>query len=117
MNFLRRGRPAGTLRPKKLKASVQARVIKESPTEGCWFAYGMSVMDGYHSVLLLVDHTAQDPRIFWLDQFSTGVTDDVTSTLDTRLTDMTQGWWDSVKAAKNKGYDTVIRLWPLGTRK
>lgn len=112
-----RGRTAGTLRPKKLKASVQARVIKASPTEGCWFAYGMSVMDGYHSVLLLVDHTGQDPKIFWLDQFSTGVTDDVTSTLDTRLTDMTQGWWDSVKAAKNKGYDTVIRLWPLGTRK
>ena len=118
MNLLdERGRPAGTLRPKKLKASVQARVIKESPTEGCWFAYGMSVMDGYHSVLLLVDHTGQDPKIFWLDQFSTGVTDDVTSTLDTRLTDITQGWWDSVKASKNKGYDTMIRLWPLGTRK
>lgn len=70
-------------------------------------------MDGYHSVLLLVDHTAADAKIYWLDQFSTGLDDDVTDSLDQRLTDKTQGWWQAVMGIKRKGYNTTICLWPL----
>ncbi|HRB81592.1 MAG TPA: hypothetical protein PK614_04955 [Nitrospira sp.] len=114
MDFLdRRGRTAGTLKPERLKAGVRDKVLANSKTEGCWFAFGMSIMDGYHSVLLLVDHTAADAKIYWLDQFSTGLDDDVTDSLDQRLTDKTQGWWQAVMGIKRKGYNTTICLWPL----
>jgi len=118
MNFFdKRGKTAGTLKPVKLKASVQARVLKESAKSGCWYAYALSVMDGYHSVLLLVDYTGASATIYWLDQFASDIDDDVTTTLDARLTTKTQDFWQSVMDEKGKGYDTMIRLWPLKVKK
>ncbi len=114
LDFLdRRNRTAGTLRPERLKDSVQDTVLRLSDTDGCWFAYGMSVMDGYHSVLLLVDRRAAGGKIYWLDQFSGGLDTDVTDSLDQRLTDKTQAWWQSVMDTKQKGFSTTIRVWPL----
>ena len=114
LDFLdNRNRTAGTLRPEALKDSVQDAVLKLSDSDGCWFAYGMSVMDGYHSVLLLVDRRATAPKIYWLDQFSGGLDTDVSDSLDQRLTDKTQAWWQSVMDSKKKGYSTTIRVWPL----
>jgi hypothetical protein len=114
MNFYdRRNKTAGTLKPERLKTSVQAKVVSLANTKGCWFAFGLSIMDGYHSVLLLVDRSAATPKIYWCDQFSNGVTDDVTSRLDQLITDKTQGWWQAVMDEKGKGYNTTIRLWPL----
>jgi hypothetical protein len=118
MNFFdRRNRTAGTLKPERLKASVQAKVLGLAKTKGCWFAFGLSIMDGYHSVLLLVNRTAAGAKIYWLDQFSQGVTDDVTSSLDQRITDRTQAWWQDVMNETRKGYDTTIRIWPLRKRR
>jgi len=108
-----RNRTAGTLKPERLKDSVQDAVLKLSDTDGCWFAYGMSVMDGYHSVLLVVDRRAAAGKIYWLDQFSGGLDTEVTVSLDQRLTDKTQAWWQSVMDTKQKGYSTMIRVWPL----
>ncbi len=114
MNFLdRRNRTAGTLKPERLKASVQDRILALSRPGACWFAYGLSIMDGYHSVLLLVDRTTASGTIYWLDQFTSGLNDDVTSTLDQRITDRTQVWWQKVMDRNQKGYDTTIRIWPL----
>jgi hypothetical protein len=112
----KRKRTAGTLKPEKLKTSVQAKVLDGAQKEGCWYAYGMSIMDGYHSVLLLVDRTGGAKTIYWLDQFSGGIDDDATSDLDQRLTDKTQAWWQAVMDRKGKGYNTMIRLWPLSKR-
>jgi hypothetical protein len=117
MNFYdRRNKTAGTLKPERLRASVQDKVLSLADTEGCWFAFGLSIMDGYHSVLLVVDRTGSDARIYWLDQFSNGVNDDVTASLDQRITDKTQGWWQAVMDEKRKGYNTTIRIWPLRKR-
>lgn len=109
----RRNRTAGTLKPERLKDSVQDAVLNLSDTDGCWFAYGMSVMDGYHSVLLVVDRRKAAGKIYWLDQYSGGLDDDVTTSLDQRLTEKTQAWWQSVMDTKQKGYSTMIRVWPL----
>jgi hypothetical protein len=118
MNFYdRRNKTAGTLKPVKLKKSVQAKVLSLASTKDCWFAFGLSIMDGYHSVLLLVDRTSTPAKIFWLDQFSADVTDDVTSSLDQRITDKTQAWWQAVMDSKGKGYNTTIRLWRLRRRR
>lgn len=111
--FDRRNRTAGTLKPERLKSSVQAKVLALSKKTGCWFAFTMSIMDGYHSVLLLVDKTTSTAKIYWLDQFSTGIDDDVTTALDQRLTEKTQVFWQGVMDTKKKGYDTMIRLWSL----
>jgi V8-like Glu-specific endopeptidase len=117
INFYdRRNRTAGTLKPEKLKTGAQTTVLDKAAKEGCWYAYGMSIMDGYHSVLLLVDHTTSDKKIYWLDQFSSGIDDDVTLDLDQRLTNKTQAWWQAVMDRKGKGYNTMIRLSPLSKR-
>lgn len=114
LNFFdAKNQTAGTRKPVRLKTSVQATVLAKADVEGCWFAFGLSIMDGYHSVLLLVDRTSSNAKIYWLDQFATGIDDDVTTTLDQRITDKTQGWWQGVMDSKKKGYDTTIRLWPL----
>ncbi|WP_256211859.1 peptidoglycan-binding domain-containing protein [Nitrosomonas communis] len=111
--FDRRNKTAGTLRPERLKKSVQKAVLNLSTVKGCWYAYGLSIMDGYHSVLLLIDKTGNDGKIYWLDQFSSDIDDDVTTTLDQRITTKTQGWWQAVKDRKNVGYNTPARVWPL----
>ena len=114
LDFLdRRGQTAGTLKPERLKDSVQEMVAKRSDTNGCWYAYGVSIMDGYHSVLLLVERQSASFRIYWLDQFSAGLDTNVTDALDQRLTDKTQAWWLSVMDTKKKGYSTMIRIWQL----
>jgi hypothetical protein len=114
MNFLdRRNRTAGTLKPERLKGSVRDEVVKLSESSGCWYAYGMSIMDGYHSVLLLVDRRSDPAKIYWLDQFSGGLDNEVTDTLDERVTTKTQSWWQAVMDSKGKGYNTSLRIWPL----
>ena len=64
-------------------------------------------------MLLLVDHRTAAAKIYWLDQFSGGLDTEVTDSLDQRLTDKTQAWWQSVMDTKKKGYSTTIRVWPL----
>jgi hypothetical protein len=112
----RRGRRAGTLPPVVLASSVLAAVTARSPDEGCWYAFGLSLMDGFHSVLLLVDHMGASPRIYWLDQFTRGLTREVTTTLDAEITTFTQTSWQHVLNTKGKRFSTPIRLWPLRKR-
>jgi hypothetical protein len=109
----KRGRRAGTLEPVRLSSSVLTAVTERSRDKGCWYGFGMSVMDGYHSVLLLVDHIGDDRKIYWMDQFSNGLDVEVTTTLDDKLTAYTVSAWNSVLRSKGKRFDTPIRLWQL----
>ena len=109
--FDRRNKTAGTLKPERLKRSVQRAVLGAATKKGCWYAFGMSIMDGYHSVLLLVDKTGSAGKIYWLDQFSSGIDDNVSDTLDQRITTKTQTWWQAVKDTKSVGYNTTVRVW------
>ncbi|MGH8549556.1 MAG: hypothetical protein ACRERU_13340 [Methylococcales bacterium] len=111
--FDRRNKTAGTLKPERLKKSVQEAVLDLSTKKGCWYAYALSIMDVYHSVLLLIDKTGNDGNLYWLDQFSSGIDDEVTTTLDQRITTKTRNWWQAVMDAKNVGYNTPARVWPL----
>jgi Lysine-specific metallo-endopeptidase len=116
LNFFdRRDRTAGTLKPERLKQSVSQYVI-DNAAKDCWTAFSLSVMDGYHSVMLLVDQTSSSPKIYWLDQFTQGLGSDVAATLDTRLTQTTQAFWQGVMDSKKLGFNTTIRLWKLRKR-
>lgn len=115
IDFLdRRKRTAGTLKPERLKASVE-NAVKAKATKNCWSAFGLSIMDGYHSVILLVDATTTTPKLFWLDQFSTGVNDEVTGALDQRITDKTQAFWEEASTRTTKPFrsKTMVRFWQL----
>jgi len=109
----RRGRTAGTLEPVSMDGSVAQSVLARTGASEGWYAFGLSIMTGYHSVLLLVRRTTNDARIFWLDQGSTGINDDVTSSLDDRITKKTIDWWNAVLAEKGKRYGTHARNWRL----
>jgi hypothetical protein len=62
---------------------------------------------------LLVIRREATPKIYRLDQFSSGLDVVVTDSFDQRVTDKTQIWWKSVMDTKGKGYSTMLRVWPL----
>jgi hypothetical protein len=109
----RRGRRAGTLAPVSLRSSVSDAVVNLAPDQGCWYAFGLSLVDATHSVLLLVDFTGSSRRIYWLDQFSRGLSREVTTTLDAEITTFTQRLWQSKLDTKGIRFSTPVRLWRL----
>jgi murein endopeptidase len=114
VDFLdKRGRKAGTLAPVRMNGSVARAVLRRTGAAKGWYAFGLSVMDSQHSVLLLVHRGAGGVRIFWMDQFSDGLSVNVTTTLDDHITKKTISMWNNVYAKKKKGYNTVARLWRL----
>ena len=106
-------RTAGTLKPERLKTSPRDAVLKMSEPSGFWYAYGLSIMGGYHRVLLLVDRQEATHRIYWLDQFSSGLDVIVNDSPDQRVPERSEVWWQSVTDTKGKEYSTMLRLWPL----
>lgn len=109
----RRGKRAGTLAPVSLRSSVSDAVTSRAPDSGCWYAFGLSLLDATHSVLLLVDFTGPTRRIYWLDQFSRGLSREVTTTLDAEITALTQRLWQKKQDTKGIGFSTMVRLWRL----
>jgi len=67
-------------------------------------------MGGYHRVLLLVDRQEATHRIYWLDQFFSGLDVVVTDSLDQQVTERSEVWWQSVMNTKGKEYSTMLRL-------
>ncbi|MFC7531770.1 hypothetical protein [Actinoplanes sp. GCM10030250] len=108
-----RGRRAGSLAPVSLRSSVLAAVVDRAPNSGCWYAFGLSLVDATHSVMLLVDFTGSSRRIYWLDQFTRGLTREVTTTLDAEITTFTQALWQRKLDTKGVRFSTPVRLWRL----
>jgi hypothetical protein len=83
------------------------------PSVTGWYFFGLSLHAAYHSVILAVDKTdPASPRIYWMDQFSRGFTNDVTSTLMDEMRRFRPGYgfspsrlWQIMPAA-----DTLIIL-------
>lgn len=110
-------RTLGTVRPHILAQSVESWLLAQADVNQMsgWYIFGLSIMDGYHSVILALSFNGiGDPntRIFWADQIYTGW-DDVTGSLDARLTERTQAWWDLVQREKGVGYRTRTIIWTL----
>jgi uncharacterized protein YycO len=112
--FDAQGRPTrGVNRPETLRQSVEAWIYQQCEVnqQSAYYAFGLSVMDGYHSVLLPVAFSGTgDPstKVYWADQIYSGW-DDVTGSLDSRITDRTQRWWDGATPKPR----TRCRVWPL----
>lgn len=105
----------GERRPDHLRDSVEAWLLNEADKNkmSTSYLFGLSIMDGYHSVLLAVNFNGIGDsltKIYWADQIYSGW-DDVTGGLDARITSRTQGWWDPLAAAKKAR--TRVTVWPL----
>jgi hypothetical protein len=99
----------GMKEPKTLSQSIEQLVLSSSaPLEG-WYLYGLSIMDGYHSVLLAVDATVSSKKVYWLDQ--TVGFEEITGNLDARIENKTNSWWQGVLASKGERYRTRATIW------
>ncbi len=57
-----------------------------SPSFRGWYFFGLSLHRAYHSVTLVVDKMdPSNPRIYWVDQFESGFTNEVTGHLQEEL--------------------------------
>jgi hypothetical protein len=75
-----------------------------SPDYPGWYFFGLSVSGGWHSVILAVDNSEGSPKIYWMDQYSKGFTNEVTGKLDQK---MKESWLEPYY-----GFTNSI-VWPL----
>lgn len=102
----------GSTRPEHLETSVEDWIMSHGVTGG-WRCFGLTLLDGYHNVILaLAFNGANNPatKLYWLDQIHGGF-DDVTRSCDTRITAHTQNWWDPLEQAQK--VSTKVSVWPL----
>ncbi len=81
-----------------------------------WHVFGLSLLDGYHSITITVDATYPGvPKIYWSDQWSSkgGFKEYSGGAFDDEILNLTNSWWTSFK--KEKGYPPRSRttLWKL----
>ncbi|HEY0405903.1 MAG TPA: N-acetylmuramoyl-L-alanine amidase [Pyrinomonadaceae bacterium] len=105
----------GVAAPVSLQTSVEAWMLSqaEAKAQSAWYCFGLSIMDGYHSVVLALSFSGTgnvDTRVYWADQIYSGW-DDVTGGVDDRLTRLTVGWWNPLPV--NRKARTRVTLWPL----
>jgi hypothetical protein len=110
-----RGRiTTGTRRPEKLHESVWDVLVGLAGGDPGWSVFGMSLMDGYHSVTLTLDNRdPAAPVVYWSDQWSSkgGWMKYDRAKLDADVTKLTQGWWDP--QPEGRKHNTKTTLWRL----
>jgi V8-like Glu-specific endopeptidase len=105
----------GVVRPDRLQRSVESWILDQADANQVsgFYLFGLSVMDGYHSVILGVEFSGKGnpaTQIYWADQVHGGW-DPVVGQLDARITSKTQGWWDPLP--QDRKARTRVTLWPL----
>ena len=101
----------GTLFPQNLHESVWDVVIAMTAGDFGWSVFGLSLMDGNHSVMLTLDNSnPSQPKVYWSDQWSSkgGWKEYDKIGLDSEITNLTQGWWN--KQPANRKFNTRVRL-------
>lgn len=104
----------GVRRPEKLPENIFATVLSMAGNDVGWSVFGLSLLDGYHSVTLALDNNdPSQPKIYWADQWSSkgGWKEYGRDELDKEIVSLVRGWWDD-QPPKGK-HTTVIRLWRL----
>ncbi|MBD1844532.1 N-acetylmuramoyl-L-alanine amidase [Cyanobacteria bacterium FACHB-63] len=105
----------GVIRPDRLQTSIESWLLNQAQANQAsgWYAFGLSIMDGYHSVVLALSFNGigdSATRLFWADQIYSGW-DNVTGQLDARITERTQTWWDPLPVDRKAR--TRVTLWQL----
>ncbi len=106
----------GVVRPDKLNNSIYDKLNAMSGSDGDWSVFGMSIMDGYHSVLISFDKRSPGNfKAYWSDQWPSkgGWKHYTKADLDQEVESLTKQWWDKVLREKNKKYRTRLTLWRI----
>ncbi len=110
-------RTTGITQPDKLRRSVWDYVIASAADAKGYSVFGMSPMDGYHSVFLVLDtNDPSDPKVYWMDQWeSKGGWKLYASKqeLDGEVENLTHNWWLSKFREAGKRFKTRCRLYQL----
>lgn len=104
----------GVREPVTLEKSIWEAVIEMTGGDFGWSVFGLSIMDGYHSVTLTLDNSDPlNPRIYWSDQWSTkgGWKEYSKGALDKEITDLTISWWKSKPDGRKP--KTRVTLWRI----
>jgi len=116
--FDERGRrTSGVTEPKTLRESVWNRMLSEANGVAGWHLFGLSPMDGYHSIMLALDlQDPTDPKVFWADQWGTKggwkLYPDKEA-LDGEIQSLTNGWWKRFLNEKGFQAKSDSKLYPL----
>ena len=124
----------GEDRPYKLDNSIMDVMWQMIDGEPGRHVFGLSIMDGYHSVMLVflnVSPPHREPLVFWADQWNWKRINCLGGTrkfggwknlnrenLDAVVTELTQRWWDMEPnmSKKSKTRTTIWRLNPPENR-
>jgi Domain of unknown function (DUF4157) len=107
----------GAAYPDKLEKSVWDSLIEMSNNDQGWIVYGMSLMDGEHSITITLDNNNPgSPKIFWSDQWGSkgGWKEFSKAGLDGEIVRLIRLWWNDM--AEGKKHTTVVRLWRLKSK-
>jgi hypothetical protein len=108
----------GVTRPDHLPSKIADGMLALAQQEAGWSLFGLSLMDGYHSVLISLDNSdsTKPPKIYWSDQWQTkgGWLEYSVDGLNDEVTRLIQAWWD--KQPSNGKSKTRVSYWRvLGT--
>lgn len=102
--------------PVRLSESILAVMLEMAENEIGWSVFGLSIMDGFHSVTLTLDNNDPGkPRVFWSDQWSKrgGWEEFDQEGLDKEITRNTIRWWDDFEPTrKPRTRTTLWRVMP-----
>jgi hypothetical protein len=114
--------------PHKLNARTMAVMQNMAHNKFGWHIFALSVMDGYHSVTLLLNNI-QEPVVYWCDQWNLKNLKCLGGTmkfggckrmngfnLDAVITELTQRWWEH-ETDPLKKHKTRATLWRLSPPK
>ena len=106
----------GVKPPEELQESILDAMLELADCETGWNVFGLSIMDGYHSVTLTLDYNDPEaPHIYWSDQWTSkgGWVEYEADELDEEITRHTKHWWDGFeKARKPRTCTTLWRILP-----
>jgi hypothetical protein len=74
--------------------------------------FGLSVMDGYHSVTMILD-TSNTPVVYWNDQHESWKKMDKVA-LDKKIEDSTKKCWNKLLKEKDTKSKTRVTVWRYG---
>lgn len=106
----------GVAAPHTLRESVWDVAIGMTRGARGWNVFGLSLMDGYHSITLNVDTSdPANPKIYWSDQWASngGFRLHTKESLDAEITRLTTSWWNPT--TKHRTRAQLWRLTPTST--
>lgn len=112
------GKPTtGVTAPDRLRESVWGVMRGMTAGQAGWSVFGLSLMDGYHSVALVLDQRdPAAPKVYWCDQWSSngGWRQHDQQSLDAEIERLTGNWWSDTKKPRTRA--TLWRLRGAGVK-